>query len=231
MDSIQYIIDGRQSMTVFKDIRTLVNDAVSATIIYLNGETPVATTTYNNGAIDVPTKESAIVTVDKYNLKSAMIDSGYYQLSDFTWPVISVEITPSGGEFYSSFDSTKYSFSPGTFANTVMITYTVTFSSSTSTSLEGIGHSFETTAVYSGNGQPALPLQPYTITVQYTDAQRGSVNESTLAFYYWAGNQWMKEPTSTVDAVSNKVTATPGHFSAWIVMGEIRRVYLPLVNR
>jgi putative multiple sugar transport system substrate-binding protein len=229
--SVQYIIDGKQTMTVFKDIRTLVNDAVAATIIYLKGGTPIATTTYNNGSIDVPSKESAIITVDKYNVKSALIDSGYYQLSQFTWPIISSEIPISGGTLTSSFDSTTYIFSSGTFADTVVITHTVTFSSSTSTSLEGIGHSFETTAVYSGNGQAAQPTKPYTITVQYTDAQNGSVNESTLAFYYWAGNQWIIEPTSTVDVDSNKVTATPSHFSAWIVMGENRRVYLPLVNR
>ena len=52
--SVQYIIDGKQSMTVLKDVRTLVADAIAAAVDYLNGQTPPATTTYNNGVIDVP---------------------------------------------------------------------------------------------------------------------------------------------------------------------------------
>ena len=228
--SVQYIIDGKQSMTVFKDIRTLAKDAAAGAITYLQGGTPVATTTYNNGAINVPSKPSAVVTVDKNNLKSALIDTGYYQLSDFTWPVIPAVIPTSGGMLTSTFDSTTYVFPPGTFTDTVLITYTVTFSSATSSSLVGIGHSFDVTGIYSGTGQTAQPTEPYTITVQYTDGQKGVVVESTLAFYYWSGSQWIKEP-STDDASSNTVTAIPSHFSAWIVLGEVRRVYLPLIKR
>ena len=229
--SVQYIIDGKQSMTVLKDVRTLVQDATATAITYLQGGTPVATTTYNNGQINVPSKPTPVITVDKNNLKSALIDSGYYQLSDFNWPIISSVITSSGGVLTSTFDSTVYLFPPGTFTDTVQITHTTTFSSTSSSSLDGIGHSFDMAAVYSGTGQAAQPTQPYTVTVQYTDEQKGAVNESTLAFYYWDGNQWVKEPASTVDVDSNKVTATPSHFSAWIVMGEIRRVYLPIIRR
>jgi putative multiple sugar transport system substrate-binding protein len=82
--SVQYIIDGKQSMTVLKDVRTLAADAIAAANAYLDGGTPAATTTYNNGKIDVPAKPSAIVTVTKDNVKQALIDSGYYQASDFT---------------------------------------------------------------------------------------------------------------------------------------------------
>ncbi|HZK40947.1 MAG TPA: sugar-binding protein [Atribacterota bacterium] len=82
--SIQYIIDGKQSMTVLKDVRTLVKDASAAAIAYLTGKTPEKTNTYNNGKIDVPAKPSAVVTVDKSNVKAAVIDSGYYKASEFT---------------------------------------------------------------------------------------------------------------------------------------------------
>ena len=81
--SVQYIIDGKQSMTVLKDVRTLVKDAIAAALAYTKGETPAKTTTYNNGKIDVPAKPSAIVTVTKANVKAAVIDSGYYPASDF----------------------------------------------------------------------------------------------------------------------------------------------------
>jgi hypothetical protein len=67
------------------------------------------------------------------------------------------------------------------------------------------------------------------VSVQYTDREKGLVDESTLALYYWDGSAWVKEPSSVVDLGGNTVTATPGHFSVWAVLGEVRRVYLPLV--
>jgi putative multiple sugar transport system substrate-binding protein len=82
--SVQYIIDGKQSMTVLKDVRTLVKDAIAAATVFLAGGTPEKTTTYNNGKIDVPAKPTVVVTVDKANVKAAVIDSGYYNASDFT---------------------------------------------------------------------------------------------------------------------------------------------------
>jgi putative multiple sugar transport system substrate-binding protein len=82
--SVQYIIDGKQSMTVLKDVRTLVSDAIAASIAYLEGETPPETATYNNGVIDVPAKPSVVVTVDQSNVVEALIDSGYYEASEFT---------------------------------------------------------------------------------------------------------------------------------------------------
>jgi putative multiple sugar transport system substrate-binding protein len=82
--SVQYIIDGKQSMTVLKDTRTLADDAIAAAVAFLTGKTPEQTTTYNNGKIDVPAKPSAIVTVTQDNVKEAVIDSGYWPASDFT---------------------------------------------------------------------------------------------------------------------------------------------------
>jgi len=82
--SVQYIIDGKQSMTVLKDVRTLVSDAITAAVAYLQGQTPSQTATYNNGVIDVSAKPSVVVTVDKSNVVEALIDSGYYEASEFT---------------------------------------------------------------------------------------------------------------------------------------------------
>ena len=81
--SVQYIIDCKQSMTVLKDVRTLVKDAIAAAVAYLKGGAPEKTATYNNGKIEVPAKPSAIVTVTKENVKAAIVDSGYYPASDF----------------------------------------------------------------------------------------------------------------------------------------------------
>jgi putative multiple sugar transport system substrate-binding protein len=82
--SVQYIIDGKQSMTVLKDVRTLVGDAIAAAIAYLTGGEPEETTTYNNGVVDVPAKPSVVITVDQSNVQEAIIDSGYWPAEEFT---------------------------------------------------------------------------------------------------------------------------------------------------
>jgi len=82
--SVQYIIDGKQSMTVFKDVRTLVKDAIAASVALLEGKTPNATGSYNNGSVDVPAIQSPVISVDKENVKAELIESGYYQASEFT---------------------------------------------------------------------------------------------------------------------------------------------------
>ncbi|NLM33947.1 MAG: sugar ABC transporter substrate-binding protein [Clostridiales bacterium] len=82
--SVQYIIDGKQSMTVFKDVRTLVTDAMDMAKAVLENKTPETTGTYNNGKIDVKAKQTEVIVVDKENVKSALIDSKYYPASDFT---------------------------------------------------------------------------------------------------------------------------------------------------
>lgn len=81
--SIQYIIDGKQSMTVFKDVRTLVNDSMEMAKAVLENKTPETTGVYNNGKIDVKAKQTEVIVVDKENVKSALIDSQYYPASDF----------------------------------------------------------------------------------------------------------------------------------------------------
>ncbi len=82
--SVQYVIDGKQSMTVFKDTRTLAADSVAMAVSILNGDTPATDTTYNNEAKDVPAKQTNIVVVTQDNVKEALIDSEYYDASEFT---------------------------------------------------------------------------------------------------------------------------------------------------
>ena len=82
--SIQYIIDGKQSMTVLKDVRILVTDAIEMAMNILDGKSVSTTGTYNNGEIDVPAKQTDVKTVDKTNVKALIVDSGYYEASEFT---------------------------------------------------------------------------------------------------------------------------------------------------
>ena len=81
--SVQYIIDGQQSMTVFKDTRTLAADAMNMAIEILEGKTPQTDAAYFNQAVDVPAKQTPVVIVTQDNVKSVLIDSGYYDASEF----------------------------------------------------------------------------------------------------------------------------------------------------
>ena len=148
--------------------------------------------------------------------------------------VASGMISPSGGTLQASRDHTTYTFSFGAFTDTVIITHTARFASEVPSPgvLRGIDHFFDVTAVYSSTGQPAqlAPGEIYTITVQYTDAEKGAAVEDTLGLYWWDGSAWsQKGITSTVDADNNVVEARVDHCSLFAVLAGPRRVYLPLV--
>lgn len=82
--SVQYIIDEKQSMTVFKDVRSLVKDAMGMAVEILDGKTPETTGSYDNGAAEIKAKQTDVIVVDKDNVKSELIDSEYYKASEFT---------------------------------------------------------------------------------------------------------------------------------------------------
>jgi hypothetical protein len=148
-------------------------------------------------------------------------------------PSAAASIPTTGGSLISSFDQTSYTFATGTFPDTVTITHTTRLPGHVPSigQLAGIDHFFEVTAVYSDTGQPAQPTQPYTVTVQYTDDERGPAIEDTLALYWWDGTQWVREPTSGVDTTNNTVTTTPARFGLWAVLGETRRMLLPVISK
>ena len=78
--SVKLINDGVQFSTIFKDTRKLADQAVTAATAYLAGNTPTPndTTTYENGVKVVPSMLLEVDTVNKEDIKSLLIDSGYY---------------------------------------------------------------------------------------------------------------------------------------------------------
>lgn len=82
--SVQYIIDGKQSMTVFKDVRSLVKDSIDMALAVLDSKSPETTGSYNNGKKDVSAKQTEVIIVDQANVKASLVDSGYYEASEFT---------------------------------------------------------------------------------------------------------------------------------------------------
>jgi hypothetical protein len=149
-------------------------------------------------------------------------------------PCTTATIPISGGTLTSTTDSTTYRFTSGDFTDTVIITHTYLspVSCPASGHLVGIDHCYEVTAVYSNSGSPAYldPGQTYTLTIQYADAELGVAIEDTLALHHWGGGQWTSE-AAVVDLESNTITATLDHFSIWAVLGEVHRMYLPLMGR
>jgi putative multiple sugar transport system substrate-binding protein len=82
--NVKAMIEGQQSMSVFKDTRTLASKVVEMVDALLQGkEAPVNDTkTYDNGVKIVPSFLCDPVYADKNNYKELLIDSGYYTEAD-----------------------------------------------------------------------------------------------------------------------------------------------------
>ncbi|MBQ7565273.1 MAG: sugar-binding protein [Lachnospiraceae bacterium] len=80
IENTKNMIAGKQSMSVFKDTRTLASQVVKMIGQILNGETVDVndTETYNNNVITVPSYLCEPVFADVNNYKELLIDSGYY---------------------------------------------------------------------------------------------------------------------------------------------------------
>jgi putative multiple sugar transport system substrate-binding protein len=79
--SVKSIIKGEQYSSIYKDTRELAKVTSSMVNALLSGSTPQVndTTTYNNGVKVVPSYLLKPVAVDASNVKSVLIDGGYYK--------------------------------------------------------------------------------------------------------------------------------------------------------
>jgi len=82
--SVQYIIDGKQSMTVYKDSQALVKGTKAIVDALFAGQTPATDATYNNDSMDVPTVQADVVTVTADNIAQVFFEAGVYDGSKFT---------------------------------------------------------------------------------------------------------------------------------------------------
>lgn len=82
--NVKNIIDGKQSMSIFKDTRTLASKVVEMVdAIMQGGEAPVNDTeTYDNGTGVIPSYLCEPVFADASNYKELLVDSGYYTEAD-----------------------------------------------------------------------------------------------------------------------------------------------------
>ncbi|HOU13283.1 MAG TPA: hypothetical protein PKZ84_09195 [Anaerolineae bacterium] len=151
-------------------------------------------------------------------------------------PLASGTVSTSGGALVSEYDGTTYMFPPGAFTDTVVLRHAPVPTAFVPPfdDLSGINHFFNATAVYSSTGKPAqlVPGTVFTISIAYTPAERGVVNEGTLALYYWDNVAWVTSGITRVSTAQTGVLVSRlNHLSLFGVWGEARYVYLPLVMR
>jgi D-xylose transport system substrate-binding protein len=82
LDAVQRIVEGKQTMTIYKPIQPLAFAAVDAAIKLARHETVDAKDKINNGKLDVPSLLFEPVVVDKNNVMQTVIKDGYHKLED-----------------------------------------------------------------------------------------------------------------------------------------------------
>ncbi|HEX7177416.1 MAG TPA: substrate-binding domain-containing protein [Pyrinomonadaceae bacterium] len=82
LDGIQRIVEGKQTMTIYKPIKPLAKSAVDAAVQLARGEALSAPDRINNGKIDVPSILHAPQAVDKANVMQTVIADGYHKFDD-----------------------------------------------------------------------------------------------------------------------------------------------------
>ncbi len=82
LPACQRIVEGKQSMTVYKPIKPLADMAVEAAVKLARGEKVESKDTINNGKKDVPAILLEPVAVDKSTMVDTVIKDGYHKLED-----------------------------------------------------------------------------------------------------------------------------------------------------
>ncbi|WP_105615047.1 sugar ABC transporter substrate-binding protein [Vallitalea okinawensis] len=78
----QRIVEGTQSMTIFKDTRMLGAEAINIAIALANGEEVKTNGAVSNNSVDVPSVLLTPYVVDKDNIDELLIESGYLKKED-----------------------------------------------------------------------------------------------------------------------------------------------------
>ena len=86
IENVKNIISGKQSMSVFKDTRNLVDQTAEMVKAIIEGNDVEVndTSTYDNGVKIVPSNLVTPIYVDINNYRTILIDSGYYTDADLS---------------------------------------------------------------------------------------------------------------------------------------------------
>lgn len=82
LDAVQRIVEGKQTMTIYKPIQPLAFSAVDAAVKLARGEKVETKDTVNNGKKDVASILHQPQVLDKSNVMETVIKDGYHKLED-----------------------------------------------------------------------------------------------------------------------------------------------------
>ncbi len=82
LDAVQRIVEGKQTMTIYKPIQPLAFSAVDAAVKLARGEKVETKDTVNNGKKDIPSILHQPQVLDKSNVMDTVIKDGYHKLED-----------------------------------------------------------------------------------------------------------------------------------------------------
>lgn len=95
--AIQRILAGEQFMTVYKAIKQQAEASAQAAVDLANGKTPSnATSTVNNGEVDVPSILLTPVAVTKENVKDTVVADGFYTATQICVDAFAKACTAAG---------------------------------------------------------------------------------------------------------------------------------------
>lgn len=80
--AVRRIVDGTQTMTVYKSISQLANKAAEIAVELANDKKPATNASLNNGLKDVPAWLLTPIAVDKSNIDSTVIADGFHSKAD-----------------------------------------------------------------------------------------------------------------------------------------------------
>src|ERR1051326_2379144 len=82
LDAVQRIVQGEQTMTIYKPIQPLAFAAVDSAVKLARGEKVETKDKINNGKIDVPALLFEPMVLDKTNVMQTVIKDGYHKVED-----------------------------------------------------------------------------------------------------------------------------------------------------
>ncbi|TYL43188.1 D-xylose ABC transporter substrate-binding protein [Dickeya chrysanthemi] len=80
--AIKRIVSGTQTMTVYKPISKLAQDAANIAVLLGQGKKPESNATLNNGKKEVPAFLLTPIPVDKANIDSTVVADGFHKKAD-----------------------------------------------------------------------------------------------------------------------------------------------------
>lgn len=161
---------------------------------------------------------------------AATLDGGVYSFW-YQNPVTAV-IPVAGGSLWDETGSLRLDFGADTFAQPTGVEIRRPLPAE----MPPLGREAGRSRVFGGayftvsTAENAVPAKPFTITLTYEEAYVQSVDSANLALYTWDGVNWVREPTSAVDAATHTVTASVQHTGSWALLGSAYQVFLPQIN-